>query len=715
MTEQLRLFRMQVLDDVSRAAQTYGQAIIDRKDLPSHSHDALPAAGRLTSCSEYESQEQELRESFQVREREQNAVIEGLKLERDDLRRQLQGRRSDSPKAASQEARSSAFKTTSPPPTTPHLTSDKTDWQTAYGKLRHKFTALDSNFKKAREALERRKIERDHWAAQFASLQEKLNALQGKQDDRVGAKCDDAGPSSNAPTSKRTTSTPPQPTSASSLLHDRVLPPQVGPIPRQQGAVTPGSAPTPGSTQSDPDEEKDNRLPPLPALSNEAPPRIKQEPSSDTPVVMSARPVRKRKRGESQGEPATAKVKVEAEMGSSPIPRLDRFMLSSEDSLDLGEVAQRITTPRKPRELTGDVRPEPIEEHPPPLAITAARPELYVKATPKLVRPSPLTPIDANRRIVRASGKPADPTRRRKEIEQGIGALAEDGTSYEPRRNLPNGGVETPVFKNRVDNLLNTPNVGHLSPNISGSVARKIGKPSTPRNDLMMPKPRALPFDKSARATVQQPVAESQIRSPAATTPSAPPKKRSTGAPKRKLGELRKKPLSALKLDDFKINPAVNEGLNYAFTDVVRDRSERAALPGCTDPHCCGAEFRALALSQKPNPPLTSEQKREEQRLLEEYLGDHAYQLAAMDGVERSETWVRAKTHELANKFGKHRHRYARMRSPPGFWNADFPSTQELEAEKAEAAERERKSIEERHREAMRANGRWVFRDEVEV
>jgi hypothetical protein len=170
--------------------------------------------------------------------------------------------------------------------------------------------------------------------------------------------------------------------------------------------------------------------------------------------------------------------------------------------------------------------------------------------------------------------------------------------------------------------------------------------------------------------------------------------------------------LSELKLDDFKINPQANEGVNYAFSDVVRDKGERAALPGCTDPHCCGEEFRALAISQRPNPPLTSEQRRQEQRLLEEYLGDHAYQLTAMTRQERTNVWIDAKTHELANKYGKHRHRYSRMRSPPGFWNADFPSTQEIEDEKLEAAKRERRTVEERRREAMRPGGRWVFRDE---
>jgi len=52
------------------------------------------------------------------------------------------------------------------------------------------------------------------------------------------------------------------------------------------------------------------------------------------------------------------------------------------------------------------------------------------------------------------------------------------------------------------------------------------------------------------------------------------------------------------------------------------------------------------------------------------------------------------------------------MRSPPGFWNADFPSTQEMEAEREEAAKREKQTVQDRYREAMRPGGRWLFRDE---
>lgn len=93
-------------------------------------------------------------------------------------------------------------------------------------------------------------------------------------------------------------------------------------------------------------------------------------------------------------------------------------------------------------------------------------------------------------------------------------------------------------------------------------------------------------------------------------------------------------------------------------------------------------------------------------------MGDVSYRLATMDRAEKEELWIEAKMQELANKFGKHRHHYSRMQSPPGFWNFDFPSTQEIEAEREEASRREKKTVQERYREAIRPGGRWQFRDE---
>jgi len=83
-----------------------------------------------------------------------------------------------------------------------------------------------------------------------------------------------------------------------------------------------------------------------------------------------------------------------------------------------------------------------------------------------------------------------------------------------------------------------------------------------------------------------------------------------------------------------------------------------------------------------------------------------------MTRPEKEELLVEAKTWELAQKYGRHRVRYERMKSPPGFWRTDFPTSQEILEDRKKAEEIEMDVIKDRWREAMRPNGRWLFRDE---
>ena len=98
--------------------------------------------------------------------------------------------------------------------------------------------------------------------------------------------------------------------------------------------------------------------------------------------------------------------------------------------------------------------------------------------------------------------------------------------------------------------------------------------------------------------------------------------------------------------------------------------------------------------------------------LVERFLGDDAHRLRGMSREEKEDLWVEAKVRDLANRFGRHKHRYTRRPSPPGFWNPDMPSTQELAREREETDRAVRKQVEERYRDALRGNGRWLFRDE---
>lgn len=475
----------------------------------------------------------------------------------------------------------------------------------------------------------------------------------------------------------------------------------------------------PGSTQGESEGNPDEELPPLRQGQDLQDVKVKEEPSSDGPVFVSERCIKKRKRNEDGPETPTARpIKTEPRGGgSSPEHSLHHCDFNPHESLDLGDVAQMMYTPRKRRGLeeAQQFNQQPLGPKP-TLSTSEAGNGEGGRNTARTGFSSVLTPTVNRRFPVEAASNPADKPLD-KGLSHGIAVLAEDGGMYKKAINvtLANPKGISPAIKGRLDTLLNSPSPAEDSTSITRSARRLCDPPVTPSEELAIPKPRELPFEKSARQS---------MRGSNAATPQAPRTplsertntfQKSKPCPQSTKGYralLRNKPVSELRLDDFKINPQANEGHNFAFSEVVRDKDERACLPGCVDMHCCGKQFRALALSHRPDPPLTAAQRQEEQRLLEEYLGDYAYRLATMTREERSELWVEAKTRELANKYGKHRNRFSRMRSPPGFWNADFPSTQELETDKSEAANRERQTVQERHREAMRPGGRWIFRDE---
>ncbi|KAH8648154.1 DNA repair protein endonuclease SAE2/CtIP C-terminus-domain-containing protein [Tricladium varicosporioides] len=167
-----------------------------------------------------------------------------------------------------------------------------------------------------------------------------------------------------------------------------------------------------------------------------------------------------------------------------------------------------------------------------------------------------------------------------------------------------------------------------------------------------------------------------------------------------------------LTISDFKINPNHNQGYDYAFRDVVRGRDQRKCLPGCTKPDCCGNQFRVLAEQLNNGALQTPSQEVADEQLLEDFLGDNAYKLQNMSEAEKAELLLKAKTRDLANHYGKHRHAYERRKSPPGFWDTDFPTTQEHMVTKAQEKQYERDIVAKRYEEAMRPGGAYMFRDE---
>ncbi|KKZ59195.1 hypothetical protein EMCG_05443 [[Emmonsia] crescens] len=179
----------------------------------------------------------------------------------------------------------------------------------------------------------------------------------------------------------------------------------------------------------------------------------------------------------------------------------------------------------------------------------------------------------------------------------------------------------------------------------------------------------------------------------------------------------RARPLHRLGFEHFKLNLERNQGLDYAFDEVVRRKDLRKCLPGCFRPECCGKGFRAMAklkgFGTAGNDDVSLEHlDQEDRQVLDEYLGDNKIVLKTMTEKELRELLLDARTRHLANQFGKHRHVHERARSPPGFWRTDMPSTQELERDREEARRTEQEKLAERYREAMRPGGLWRFADE---
>ncbi|KAL4786685.1 DNA repair protein endonuclease SAE2/CtIP C-terminus-domain-containing protein [Aspergillus varians] len=172
----------------------------------------------------------------------------------------------------------------------------------------------------------------------------------------------------------------------------------------------------------------------------------------------------------------------------------------------------------------------------------------------------------------------------------------------------------------------------------------------------------------------------------------------------------RARPPQRLGLEHFRINQHYNNGLDYAYDEVIRRKDERKCTSGCTHPGCCGEKF--LAMARFGIPTDASGKTLSDNEILEEYLGGRENMINILSSENRENLLAEAKARVFADRFGRHRHQHHRPGTPPGFWRTEMPGTQELEDDREEAQRQEREKVKERYREAMRPGGRWIFADE---
>ncbi|KAI5787207.1 DNA repair protein endonuclease SAE2/CtIP C-terminus-domain-containing protein [Geopyxis carbonaria] len=318
--------------------------------------------------------------------------------------------------------------------------------------------------------------------------------------------------------------------------------------------------------------------------------------------------------------------------------------------------------------------------------------------SPATVRPISPSPQRTRRKTPQARTPLNQPTKRKsRDCRNATVSVLEDGTDGEVDVNR-NNEVPDIVTKTRLDDILSTPMPKSPSLKMIGKEtntrsvpARRTGwgggSPDPPSNNT-----RHAHTDPRPHGSTATDVPRRQSNKQDTPTAQSRPRRLGNNSDKhnRRPADVR----------DFRVNPKLNQGYDYAFQETVRRKEERKCLPGCTKA-CCrdmGKFVEAAGLpvmpkgprwrSSSPAPPVQSSQDiRDEQARAQE---EHR---------------------EFVQKYGRHRDAFPRRNTPPGFWESDFPDTQQLKKQHGEAEEMQRKRAEEMRREAEKgARGRFTYR-----
>ena len=332
--------------------------------------------------------------------------------------------------------------------------------------------------------------------------------------------------------------------------------------------------------------------------------------------------------------------------------------------------------------------------------------------------------------------RPCPPSWRKHDAVAAVPVLAEDGENFErsqkekaldvkSRKDSTASGVHY-----RLDALLNHPSITKALPPLPLSKDREIlidaAFSKTPQSRLEQPNrapttPSNMPAEERIPSGLTGTMSSPKIAGskPARLPTKALPMTAVTckpllidearvNSPMRQ--PLRARPLYGLRLEDFRLNPAHSD---YAYHESIRRQDEKKALSSCINPHCvrCEGIHKFIKSSGYANLPL-QDRDAMDQRLIEDFLGNDTERIKELSDKERGEILTRAKSKQFADKFGKHRTPFTRSKSPIGFWDVGFPSTQEEEENRDAAKMMERQKVQERYWEAVGKGGRWIFADE---
>ena len=594
----------------------------------------------------------------------------------------------------------------------PASTSDEKDWKKECAKITNKYVLLNDRYEKLSQKARQFRDDKDGWLKYAEMLERKVQRLDKKLQEKETKPRADEQPEiatgeralPDAPNASFISN--PESASGSKEADDTTTDSR----PNRARSMPPMPAGEETMSGDDNDADELPRIPPN--LRNDEEQaveavKIKDEPSSDGPTIVFERSLRKRKHTDDKNgmPPPFRKIKTEPHTSSDPVVTGEATAFSPHESIDLDDDVA-MPTPKKQRPLwMQNLRGEEVTPNP--------RADISRPLLPRpLIDTPPTTPMlgrDMPGRLASSEqpkNKVAKPSKDGNwTLKAGVADVAEDNSEAlnppEPRRAGNASEMQRPSAGGRLQTLLN-----HLTPQSDVTPVR----PTRPGTNTPRFEPGAVesPLDgrQGGKALVKD--AEQVTPAPRQRQGNLGSSNKPTPVP------LRNTPVAQLRVSDFKVNPKYNNGYKYAFEEVVRNKADRAQLMGCTDYNCCGRHYRALAESELSAGGTAALSRAADVKMMEMYLGGAADQLKDMTREERAEVWIRAKAQDMANRFGKHRHRFTRQASPPGYWNPDFPTTQEMEENREEAARRERQQVEERWREATRpgGGGRWLFRDE---
>lgn len=454
-----------------------------------------------------------------------------------------------------------------------------------------------------------------------------------------------------------------------------------------------------------------------------------EEASSDNePTFLSARSLKRRGGTCTPAERPAQRIKLEPNSQEGPIelsssPRRTPERTVQHQISDLDVVGIRMITPRKPHQISelrervssqDAARPQPSltrrvcsysggdellldgsdAEHREPSNSKAAATQERSRHDGRRQPSAILRPISVNvPTLPHTSSRPANGKAklRRTGARDKVRLLSEDGEESSQAATDDQIGQGK---DNRLEDLLNEPPPKRTL----ASIRRPQQHVATSRKNRQapsMPTPESVIKSTSPQKARRSPL--TRLRRPQNSPPPFGPEHE----------PLRIKHIGNLKLDDFKINPKYM-GTTHAFTDTLRGRDARRGLHACTRPDCCGGALQKVITMGGTE--LTGKTDVE---ALEAFLGeDWRDHIGVYSAEKRKEIVTQAHVFVFANQHGKHKSAFERRSTPPGFWDTDFPTTQQIEENRKQAVEMEKKEVEERWREAMREGGRWLFRDE---